>query len=143
MICLFLLFFFSSRRRHTRCALVTGVQTCALPICAETDQFRPTLYHGTQPVNLEGRDPALMLDKDLVDHAIRWLHRQHAAAPEKPFFLYYAPGSAHAPHQAPPEWIARFKGKFDNGWDAQRAQTVARQETMGIVPNGTDVTPRP
>src|SRR3546814_12933423 len=84
-----------------------------------------------------------MLDKDLVDHAIRWLHRQHAAAPEKPFFLYYAPGSAHAPHQAPPEWIARFKGKFDNGWDAQRAQTVARQETMGIVPNGTDVTPRP
>src|SRR3546814_15833675 len=65
-------------------------------IGAETDQFRPTLYHGTQPVNLEGRDPALMLDKDLVDHAIRWLHRQHAAAPEKPFFLYSAPGSAHA-----------------------------------------------
>ena len=109
----------------------------------ETDQYRPTLYHGTQPVSLEGRDPTMLLDRDLIDHAIGWLHSQQAATPDKPFFLYYAPGSAHAPHQAPPEWMARFKGKFNDGWDAERARTVARQQEMGIIPKGTAVSPRP
>lgn len=112
-------------------------------IGAETDQFRPTLYHGTEPVSLKGRDPAMLLDQDLIDHAIQWLHSQQAATPDKPFFLYYAPGSAHAPHQAPVEWIARFKGRFDDGWDAERARTIARQEAMGIVPKGTAVSTRP
>jgi arylsulfatase len=112
-------------------------------IGAETDQWRPTLYHGTDRVSLAGRSPDLILDQDLTDHAIQWFHQQWASSPDKPFFLYYAPGSTHSPHQAPPEWIARFKGRFDSGWDAMRAETVQRQIGLGLVPPGTKVTPRP
>lgn len=112
-------------------------------IGAETDQWRPTLYHGTDRVSLTDRSPDLILDQDLTDHAIQWFHQQWASNPDKPFFLYYAPGTAHAPHQAPPEWIARFKGQFDAGWDAMRAETVRRQIDLGIVPSGTKLTVRP
>jgi len=112
-------------------------------IGSETDQFRPTLYHGTSRVSLSGRDPDLLLDKDFADRALSWLRQQDADHPDKPFFLYYAPGTAHAPHQAPPDWIARFKGKFDAGWDTLRARTFARQKREGIVPRNTKITPRP
>ncbi|SNS63718.1 arylsulfatase [Sphingomonas laterariae] len=107
---------------------------------AETNQFTPALYRGTTPV------PTLkdgVLDKAMADDAIDWIHNQKAAAPDKPFFLYYATGSAHAPLQAPADWIARFKGQFDKGWDKVRDESHARQLKQGIVPAGTVNTPRP
>ena len=64
----------------------------------------------------------------MADHAIDWIRMQNALAPDKPFFVYYAPGTAHAPHHAPKEWIAKFKGKFDQGWDKVREETFARQK---------------
>ena len=84
-----------------------------------------------------------MLDKRLADDAIRWVHNQQAGAPGKPFMLYLAPGSTHAPHQAPPEYIARFKGKFDQGWDKVREETWRRQLASGLIPRGTRLTPGP
>ncbi|OCC23438.1 arylsulfatase [Croceicoccus estronivorus] len=109
-------------------------------MAAETNQYTPALYRGITPT------PTLkegVLDKALADDAIGWIHAQQAAAPDKPFFIYYATGSTHAPLQAPADWIARFKGQFDNGWDAVRAQTVTRQKAMGILPADAQVTPRP
>lgn len=109
-------------------------------MAAETNQFKPALYRGTTPI------PTLkdgVLDKALADEAIHWLHEQKAAAPDKPFFIYYATGSTHNPLQAPADWIAKFRGKFDAGWDQVRADTVARQLKMGIIPPGTVGTSRP
>lgn len=107
---------------------------------AETDQFSPVLYRGTNAVE-PPKDK--ILDEVLVDDAIDWVHNQKAAAPDKPFFIYLAPGTAHAPHQAPAEWIARFRGCFDHGWDRLREETLARQKKMGVVPETTQLTPRP
>lgn len=107
---------------------------------AETNQFTPALYRGTTPV------PTLkegVLDKALADDAIHWVRSQKAAAPDKPFFLYYATGSAHAPLQAPADWIEKFKGRFDAGFEQVRADTFARQKKMGIIPKNAVNTPRP
>ena len=115
----------------------------------DTDQWTPSLYRGTTPVDppnhLPGsheHDPSYILDRDLADDVIHWMHTQKAAGPEKPFFVYYAPGSAHAPHQAPKDWIAKFRGQFDGGWDKMREDAFARQKAMGIIPDTTDLTPR-
>lgn len=109
----------------------------------DTNQWQPKLYRGTNAVDTPHGDPNYILDKDLADDAIHWLHNQKAAAPNKPFLIYYAPGSAHAPHHAPAEWIAKFKGKFDQGWDKVREETFARQKTMGIIPADARLNPRP
>ena len=79
----------------------------------------------------------------MADKAIAWLRLQHSMAPDKPFFAYYATGTAHAPHHAPKEWIAKFKGQFDQGWDKVREETFARQKKLGIIPANTKLTPRP
>lgn len=107
-----------------------------------TDQWHPRLFRNTVPVDapLAAGDT---LDAALSQDAIHWLHQQRANAPDKPFFLYLAPGSAHAPHQVPTEWADRFKGKFDQGWDRLRAETFQRQQKLGIVPAGTRLTTRP
>ena len=76
-------------------------------------------------------DPNYHLDADLADHAIAWIRQQNSLAPDKPFFAYYAPGLTHAPHHAPKEWIAKFKGQFDQGWDKLREETLARQIKLG------------
>lgn len=107
---------------------------------AETDQFSSALYRGTSAVEAP-KDK--ILDEALVDDAIDWVHNQQAAAPDKPFLVYLAPGTAHAPQQAPAEWIARFRGRFDPGWDQMREETLARQKTLGVVPKDTRLTPRP
>ena len=109
----------------------------------DTNQWNPRLYRNNSPIDNEPGQGAELLDKKLADEAIHWLHNQKAAAPDKPFFLYYAPGTAHAPHQAPKEWIARFKGQFDLGWDAIREQIFARQKAAGIVPANAALTARP
>lgn len=111
-------------------------------VTGDIDQYSPILYRGTQrvePDTGEGR----LLDARLADDMIRWIHNQKAGAPDKPFMMYLAPGSTHAPHQAPPEYIARFKGKFDKGWDAVREESFRRQLAAGIIPKGTTLTPRP
>jgi arylsulfatase A-like enzyme len=83
------------------------------------------------------------VDKDMADHTIDWIRMQHATAPNKPFLAYYAPGTAHAPHHAPKEWIAKFKGKFDQGWDKVREETFARQKALGVIPVDARLTERP
>ena len=79
----------------------------------------------------------------MADRAVLYIREQNALAPDKPFFVYYAPGTAHAPHHAPKEWITKFKGQFDQGWDKVREETFARQKQMGIIPKDTVLTPRP
>ncbi len=110
----------------------------------ETHQFVPTLYcdnHSVQPP----RTPAegYHLTEDLVDHAIEYLNDLRNADGEQPFFLYFATGACHSPHHAPPEWIERYRGVFDDGWDALRERILARQVELGIVPTDIELSPRP
>lgn len=107
-----------------------------------TDQWHPRMFRNGV-IDDSALPTGETLDAALSQDAIHWLHQQRANTPDRPFFLYLAPGSAHAPHQAPAEWIARFKGQFDQGWDALRERTFARQKKLGIVPPGTRLTPRP
>lgn len=111
-------------------------------VSGDTDQFNPSLYRGIHRVDPREANGKL-LDERLADDLIRWIRNQQAGAPEKPFLAYFAPGSTHAPHQAPADWIARFRGQFDKGWDVAREETFRRQLAMGIVPRGTRLTQRP
>jgi arylsulfatase A-like enzyme len=111
-------------------------------IGGDSNQWHPALFRGTTRLSDPSGPPELM-DKRLADDALVWLHNQKAAAPDKPFFLYFAPNSTHAPLQAPADMIASFKGKFDQGWDKMREESFARQLAMGIIPPGTKLTPRP
>ena len=79
----------------------------------------------------------------MTDHSIQWLHTVRAQDPVKPWFMYYSTGCAHAPHHVPPEWSAKYRGKFDQGWDALREETFARQKTLGVIPPDAELTPRP
>ena len=108
----------------------------------DTNQWAPALVENTRPIEPPHDDPNYNFDRDMADKAIAWLRMQHAMAPNKPFFAYYAPGTAHAPHHAPKEWIEKFKGKFDHGWDKQRELTFAKQKEMGIIPPNTQLTTR-
>jgi arylsulfatase len=111
-------------------------------IGGDTDQWHPALFDGTNPVEAP-HDPNYHFDTDMANKAIAWIQQQHSLAPDKPFFAYYTPGLTHAPHHAPKEWIAKFKGQFDIGWDKLREETLARQIQQGVVPAGTRLTPRP
>ncbi|WP_436053770.1 arylsulfatase, partial [Phenylobacterium sp. LjRoot225] len=114
-------------------------------VAGDADQFEPVLHRGTNMLAPDegGAGGGRMLDRRLSDDIIRWVHNQKAGAPDKPFLIYYAPGATHAPHQAPAEYIARFRGKFDQGWDRVREETLRRQIAAGVVPKGTRLTPRP
>jgi arylsulfatase len=112
-------------------------------IGGDSDQWRPALYENTTPIEPYFGKPDYILDHDLADKAITWMQTQHALAPDKPWFLYYATGTAHAPHHAPKEWIAKYKGQFGQGWDKVREETLARQLKLGIVPPNTQLTKRP
>jgi arylsulfatase A-like enzyme len=79
----------------------------------------------------------------MADRAIKWIGTQKAVWPKKPFFAYYTPGTAHAPHHAPKEWIDKFKGKFDHGWERQREMTYEKQKEMGIIPANAALNPTP
>jgi arylsulfatase len=110
---------------------------------AETDQFAPALVENLNDVrpNVGNRD--YILDRDLADHAVQWLDLQKSVHADRPFLMYLAPGSAHDPNQAPDTWLARFRGKFDGGWDKLREDTFRRQKALGIIPAGAKMTPRP
>src|SRR3954468_13479412 len=107
-----------------------------------TNQWSPAIIEGIKPVEPPHDAKDYFFEKDMADHCIDRIRLLHAVAPAKPWLAYYAPGTSHAPHHAPREWIARFKGKFDQGWDKQREQTLARQKELGVVPQDTRLTPR-
>jgi arylsulfatase len=113
-------------------------------IGGEANQYYPGLYDGTTPVEPE-RSPedGYTLNEDLADRAITWVRQQKALAPEKPFFMYYAPGATHAPHHVPAEWSDRYRGQFDEGWDVAREQILANQKRLGVVPESAELTARP
>ena len=104
---------------------------------AETNQWFPDLVYDNHPVDPpKTPDEGYHFTDDITDKALEFIKDAKAIAPDKPFFLYYAPGAAHAPHHAPKEWIDRFKGRFDMGYEAMREETLARQKAMGLVPAG-------
>jgi arylsulfatase len=111
-------------------------------IGGETNQWAPFLHDGVTQVELP-EDPDYHFMEDMADKSIAWMKHQKAMTPDKPFFIYFAPGAVHAPHHAPAEWIAKWKGKFDQGWDQIREETLQRQIAMGIVPKGTALAPKP
>jgi arylsulfatase A-like enzyme len=108
----------------------------------ETNQWAPFLYDGTAVVELP-HDPNYHFMTDMTDKAVAWIKYQKALAPQKPSFIYFAPGATHAPHHVPQEWIARWKGKFDQGWDTMREESLARQIKLGVVPPDTRLAPKP
>jgi arylsulfatase len=112
-------------------------------IGGDTDQWHPALFENDHPVEPPYDDPTYILDRDLADRAIARIETQHAVDPGKPFFIYYVTGTAHAPHHAPKEWIAKYKGQFDQGWDRVREETLARQKELGVVPQNAELTERP
>ncbi|MFD6939538.1 arylsulfatase [Streptomyces goshikiensis] len=109
---------------------------------AETSQWYPDLVHDQHPVEQPAPPEAgYHFGVDITDRAIQYIDDVKAIAPERPVFLYYAPGCAHAPHQAPPEWIERYRGRFDAGYEAMREEILARQKALGLVPENTELPP--
>jgi arylsulfatase A-like enzyme len=113
-------------------------------IGGETNQYAPAIYDGTTPVEPD-RTPeeGYHFTEDMTGRAIDWIREQKALMPDKPFFVYFAPGATHAPHHVPAEWSDKYKGRFDEGWDALRERTLARQKELGIVPEDAELTARP
>jgi arylsulfatase A-like enzyme len=109
----------------------------------ETDQWTPFLYRNTSQVFPWVGKPGYNLITDMADDAINYMSSLNAAAPEKPFFVYYVPGGTHSPHQPKKEWIDKFKGKFDMGWEKLREQIFANQKRLGVIPANTELTPWP
>ncbi len=108
----------------------------------ETNQWAPMVFEGTTRIE-PPHTPGYNFMTDMTDQAIAWLRFQHTMTPDKPFFMYFAPGALHAPHHTPKEWIDKYKGKFDEGWDKYREDTLARQKQLGLVPQNTQLAPWP
>jgi arylsulfatase len=109
----------------------------------ETNQYEPALYDGTSPVEQpKSSEEGYHLTEDLTDQAIAWVRQQKTLMPDKPFFCYFAPGACHAPHHVPKEWADHYRGRFDQGWDAIREETLARQKELGVVPENAELTTR-
>ena len=108
----------------------------------ETNQWAPAIYDGMTRAEVP-RDPNYHFMTDMTNQAIKWMRSVKSLTPDKPFFIYFAPGATHAPHHVPKEWIAKYKGKFDQGWDKLREETLARQKRLGVVPADTKLAPKP
>src|SRR5437773_661282 len=112
-------------------------------IGGETNQYYPAIYEGTTPTEPETTpDEGYHFTEDMTDKAITWVRQQKSLMPDKPFFMYYAPGATHAPHHVPKKWSDKYKGRFDQGWDKLREEILARQIELGVVPPGTELTAR-
>jgi arylsulfatase len=111
-------------------------------IGGEANQWAPTLYDGLNQVE-PPKDPDYHLVTDMTNQAIQWLQSEKSLTPDKPFFIYFAPGATHAPHHVPAQWIEKYKGKFDKGWDKQREETLARQKEIGMMPADAQLAPKP
>ncbi len=112
-------------------------------IGGETNQWHPMVYDGTTRVYPNVEDPNYHFTTDMTDQAIAWMNTQQSLTPEKPFYMYFATGATHAPHHAPKEFIDKYKGKFSQGWDKLREESLARQKKLGIVPENTVLAPKP
>jgi arylsulfatase A-like enzyme len=113
-------------------------------IGGETNQYAPAIYRDTVPVEPESTaEQGYHFTEDMTDHAIDWIRQQKTLMPEKPFFVYYAPGATHAPHHVPTEWSDRYAGRFDAGWDQLREEIFARQKDRGVIPADAELTARP
>jgi arylsulfatase len=110
-------------------------------IGGETNQWQPALYDGTTPIE-PPKDPGYHLTEDLARQCTQWIRQQKALAPDKPFFVYFAPGATHAPHHVPREWADKYKGRFDQGWDKLREETLERQKRLGVIPKECVLTRR-
>ena len=110
---------------------------------AESSQYEPPVYDQTTPISPHLDKPDYHLTQDLADQAIKWMHRQKASSPNKPFFCYFSTLAVHAPHHVPREWIEKYKGKFDSGWDSLRDEIYQRQLKLGVIPPDTALTRRP
>ncbi len=120
-----------------------GFETFYGFIGGENNQWDPALYDGTTPVEPPATpEEGYHLTEDLADHAVSWMRQQKALMPDKPFFVYFAPGATHAPHHVPKEWVDRYAGEFDDGWDVQRERTFARQKELGVIPADAELTAR-
>jgi arylsulfatase A-like enzyme len=112
-------------------------------IGGEAHQYYPAIYEGTIPVEPEKTpEEGYHLVTDMTDKAIKWIRQQKSLMPDKPFFAYYAPGATHAPHHVTAEWADKYKGAFDDGWDAVRERTFAKQKELGVIPADAELTPR-
>ena len=111
-------------------------------IGGETNQWAPALYEDMTPIEAPHK-PNYHFMTDMTNHAIDWVRAEKSLTPDKPFFMYFAPGATHAPHHVPKEWIAKYKGQFDQGWDKVRDETLARQKALGVVPQDTVLAPKP
>ena len=111
-------------------------------IAGETNQWDPVIFDGVTKLERED-DPNYHFTTDMTNQAVSWVRFQQAVTPDKPFFIYYAPGAVHAPHHVPVEWRDKYKGRFADGWDALREETLARQKAMGIVPESTVLADKP
>jgi arylsulfatase A-like enzyme len=111
-------------------------------IGGEAHQYYP-LYEGTTPVEpSKTPEEGYHLMEDMTDKAIKWVRQQKTLIGDKPFFVYFAPGAAHAPHHVPKEWADKYKGKFDQGWDRLREETIERQKALGVIPADAELTRR-
>ncbi|KRD42789.1 arylsulfatase [Cellulomonas sp. Root930] len=120
-----------------------GFETFYGFIGGENNQWDPALYEGTTPVEPPATaEEGYHLTEDLADRAVGWIRQQKALMPDKPFFVYFAPGATHAPHHVPKEWADRYAGAFDDGWDVQRERTFARQKELGVIPLDAELTAR-
>jgi arylsulfatase A-like enzyme len=112
-------------------------------IGGEAHQYYPAIYEGTIPVEPDKTpEEGYHFTEDMTDKAVKWVRQQKALMPDKPFFMYFAPGATHAPHHVPREWADRYKGKFNGGWSALREQIFARQKTLGVIPPEAELTER-
>ena len=112
-------------------------------IGGENNQYDPALYEGTTPIEPpKTAEEGYHLTEDLTDKAIGWVRQQKALMPDKPFFVYFAPGATHAPHHVRPEWSDKYSGKFSDGWDRLRETIFARQKELGVIPADAQLTPR-
>ena len=112
-------------------------------IGGETNQWYPALFEGTTPIEPpKTPEEGYHLTEDLASKATKWIRQQKTLVPDKPFFIYFAPGATHAPHHAPKDWIEKYKGRFDKGWDALREETFARQKQLGVIPKDCELTAR-
>ncbi|CAN3130206.1 arylsulfatase [Mycobacterium sp. smrl_JER01] len=112
-------------------------------IGGEANQYYPGLYEGTKPVEPEKTpEQGYTLTEDLADRAITWVRQQQALTPDKPFFMYFAPGATHAPHHVPAHWSDKYRGKFDDGWDVLRENMLVKQKALGVVPEDAVLTAR-
>src|SRR5262245_40829599 len=109
----------------------------------ETDQWTPYLFQNTTPITPWKDKPGYNLTTDLADEAIAHMNRLNATAPDKPFFVYYVPGGSHSPHQPKEEWVKKFEGKFDGGWNKLREDIFANQKKLGVIPKDAKLTPWP